>query len=50
MEREVVCWNEDKDPEQPLAEVRPKVAQIAGDEMSAMGFDSCQEDGDIFFG
>src|SRR5216683_2355765 len=49
-EAEIVGWREDKNPRQFLAKIGTKVPQIAGDEVRTAGFDSCQKDGDVFFG
>ena len=49
-EVEIVSWSEDKNPTQLLAKVGTKVPQIACDEVRTVSFDSCQEDGDVFFG
>jgi len=50
MEAKIIGWREDKNARQLLAKVGTKVPQIAGDEVRTAGFDSCQEDGDVFFG
>ncbi|SRR6266849_4457872 len=49
-EAKVIGWREDKNPGQRLAKVGTEVPQISGDEVCRAGFDSCQTDGDVFFG